>query len=262
MSGMQTALHRTTLRRTALRRAALRRNALCRAFRRRPAVERHSPGPTSSRERGAALIIALLLLTIVSLLATSAWQVGMQEERIVGHQRDRNLAFEAAEAALRDGESDVLGICASGHAGCTPRPDLINGETGFGDNGAQGSCSSDGLCLPNRDERPDFTSTAALGALRAPPATAASVPFGHYTRTGEDAGRAFKGPNGDPLPRQPRYVIEVMCYHGGGQGMTSSFVASCPNPIYRITAIGWGLRQGDGGEATEVVLQSYYSLGN
>ncbi len=222
-----------------------------------------SPGSTGgSRERGAALIIALLLLTIVSLLATAAWQAGMQEERMVGHQRDRSLAFEAAEAALRDGESDVLGICASGHSGCSSRPDYINGETGFGAAGAQGTCSATGLCLPQRDEKPDYTSSAALAALRSPPATAASILFGSFTRKGSATQRAFKGPTGAPLPRQPRYVIEVMCYHGGGQGMTSSFVASCPTPIYRITAIGWGLRQGDSGESTEVVLQSFYSLGS
>ena len=231
-----------------------------RSLRRAPLPRECSSSP--SRERGAALIVALLLLTIVSLLATSAWQLGMQEERMVGHQRDRSLAFEAAEAALRDGESDVLGVCASGHGGCSQRADLINGETGFGDGGVQGTCSAEGLCLPNRDERPDFTSNAALAALRAPVATAASVQYGHFTRKGQASERAFKGPSGAALPRQPRYVIEVMCYHGGGQGMTSSFVASCPNPIYRVTAIGWGQRQGDEGEATEVVLQSYYSLGN
>ena len=221
----------------------------------RPALPPTGP----RRERGAALIIALLLLAIVSLLATAAWQAGMQEERIVGHQRDRNIAFEAAEAALRDAESDVLGVCASGNAGCTVRPGGINGETGFGANGAEGSCSDVGLCLPNRAERPDFTSTAALAALRATTAPR-SVLYGEYTRA--TANRNFRGPNGKPLPRQPRYVIEVMCYHGGGQGMTSSFVASCPTPIYRITAIGWGLRRGDNGDATEVVLQSFYSLGN
>ena len=211
------------------------------------------------RERGAALIVALLLLTVVSLLATSAWQMGMQEERIVGHQRDRNIAFEAAEAALRDAESDVLGVCASGSTGCSVRPDYINGETGFGDDGTEGSCSSAGLCLPKRNERPDFTSSAAISALRTT-VTPRSVQYGTYTRTA--ANRTFRGPTGQALPRQPRYVIEVMCYYGGGQGMTSSFVASCPTPIYRITAIGWGMRQGDNGDATEVVLQSFYSLGS
>lgn len=220
-----------------------------------PPLTRRPP----ARERGAALVIALLLLTVVSLLATAAWQVGLQEERMVGHQRDRNVAFEAAEAALRDAESDVLGICARGETGCSPRPDFIHGETGFGDGGVEGSCSEEGLCLPHRAERPDFTSTAALEALRAT-VTPRSVGYGTFTRPA--AQRAFRGPNGAPLPRQPRYVIEVMCYHGGGQGMTSSFVASCPTPIYRITAVGWGPRQGGNGEATEVVLQSFYSLGN
>ena len=45
-----------------------------------------------------------------------------------------------------------------------------------------------------------------------------------------------------------------------GQGMTGSFVASCPSPIYRITAIARGIRQTD--EASEVILQSFFSLGN
>ncbi len=211
------------------------------------------------RERGAALIVALLLLTIVSLLATSAWQIGMQEERIVGHQRDRSIAFEAAEAALRDAESDVLNVCASGGTGCTVRSDYINGETGFGDSGAEGSCSQEGLCLPVREQRPDFTSSAAVNALRSTVAPR-SVQYGTYTRT--TANRNLRGPDGNPLPRQPRYVIEAMCYFGGGQGMTGTFVASCPAPIYRITAIGWGLRQGDNGDSTEVILQSFYSLGN
>jgi len=212
-----------------------------------------------SGERGAALIVALLMLTVVTLLATAAWQIGIQEERMVGHQRDRNIAFEAAEAALRDGESDVLGVCGSGGSGCTIRPDYINGETGFGEGGAEGSCSTVGLCLPRRTERPDFASSTVLTTLRATPSPR-SVQYGTYTRPA--GNRVFRGPNGAALPRQPRYVIEVLCYHGGGQGMSSSFVASCPTPIYRITAIGWGARQGNAGDATEVVLQSYYSLGS
>ena len=59
---------------------------------------------------------------------------------------------------------------------------------------------------------------------------------------------------------RPRYVIESLCYGGGGQGMTGSFVASCPSPIYRITAIAPGMRGTD--EASQVILQSFFSLGN
>ena len=46
----------------------------------------------------------------------------------------------------------------------------------------------------------------------------------------------------------------------GGLGMTGSFVASFPSPIYRITAIARGIRTTD--EASEVILQSFFSLGN
>jgi type IV pilus assembly protein PilX len=211
-------------------------------------------------QRGAALIISLLLLAIVMLLATAGWQMGTQEERMVGQQRDRAIAFEAAEATLRDAEHDLLGSCANGIplGGCTPRAALINGETGFGKAGADNTCSDDGLCLGSTLERPDFNSrmpiavlTAAAGAVGLP------VPYGTYTRPPAD--RDIKGPAGGNLWR-PRYVIESLCYAGGGQGMTGSFVASCPSPIYRITAIARGVRQTD--EASQVILQSFFSLGN
>ncbi len=211
-------------------------------------------------QRGAALIISLLLLAIVMLLATAGWQMGTQEERMGGQQRDRALAFEAAEAALRDAERDLLGICAVGYGpgDCTPRVDPINGETGFGAAGAENTCSNEGLCLGSTAERPDFNSdmpiavlTGAAGAIGLP------VQYGTYTRPASD--RNVKGPGGVDLWR-PRYVIESLCYGGGGQGMTGSFVASCPSPIYRITAIARGMRGTD--EASQVILQSFFSLGN
>ena len=222
-----------------------------------------SPHPALTRpgdQRGAALIVSLLLLAIVMLLATAGWQMGSQEERMVGQQRDRAIAFEAAEATLRDAERDLLGTCANGvtpGAG-TPRPTLINGETGFGAAGVENTCSNDGLCLGSTAERPDFSSempilvlTGAAGAVGLP------VLYGTFTRPPGD--REIKGPGGANLWR-PRYVIESLCYAGGGQGMTGSFVASCPSPIYRITAIARGVRATD--EASEVILQSFFSLGN
>ena len=74
---------------------------------RQPPLGRRRRG-SPSRQRGAALIVSLLLLAIVMLLATAGWQMGTQEERMVGQQRDRAIAFEAAEATLRDAERDLL----------------------------------------------------------------------------------------------------------------------------------------------------------
>ena len=219
---------------------------------------RHRRG--SRPQRGAALIVSLLLLAIVMLLATAGWQMGTQEERMVGQQRDRAIAFEAAEAALRDAERDLLGICALGYGpgDCTPRADPINGETGFGAAGAENTCSNDGLCLGSTAERPDFNSDMPIAVLTgAAGAVGVPVEYGTFTRPASD--RNVKGPGGTDLWR-PRYVIESLCYGGGGQGMTGSFVASCPSPIYRITAIARGMRGTD--EASQVILQSFFSLGN
>ena len=166
--------------------------------------------PSRQRQRGAALIVSLLLLAVVMLLATAGWQMGSQEERMVGQQRDRAIAFEAAEATLRDAERDLLGSCASGVApgACTPRTALINGETGFGAAGAENTCSTDGLCLGSTAERPDFSSRMPIMVLTgAPGAVGLPVLYGTFTRPAGD--QEIKGPGGANLWR-PRYVIESL----------------------------------------------------
>lgn len=56
------------------------------------------------RESGSALIIALVMLLLMTLIGVTAMQTTMMQERMAGNTRDRQLAFEAAEAALRAGE--------------------------------------------------------------------------------------------------------------------------------------------------------------
>lgn len=55
-------------------------------------------------QRGTALIISLIILLLMTLLGVTGMQTTLVQERIAGNVRDRNLAFEAAEAALRAGE--------------------------------------------------------------------------------------------------------------------------------------------------------------
>ncbi len=68
---------------------------------------RSSQGRTLG-ERGSALIVSLLILLLMSIIGVSAMRGTINEERMAGNLRDRSLAFEAAESALRDGESYVL----------------------------------------------------------------------------------------------------------------------------------------------------------
>src|SRR5262245_40530403 len=57
-----------------------------------------------SRERGAVLVVALLMLLVMTVLGVTAMQMSRMEERMAGNSRDINLAFQGAEAGLRDSE--------------------------------------------------------------------------------------------------------------------------------------------------------------
>ncbi len=57
-----------------------------------------------ARQSGATLVVALIMLMVLTLLGTTAMQSTTMEERMAGNTRDRNVAFQAAEAALREAE--------------------------------------------------------------------------------------------------------------------------------------------------------------
>lgn len=67
---------------------------------------RRNPG----RQRGAALVVGLIVLAMLTLMGLAAYMVATQEERMSGNTRDRIRAFEAAEASLRDCESLLGGF--------------------------------------------------------------------------------------------------------------------------------------------------------
>jgi len=58
-----------------------------------------------TNERGAALIVALVMLLVMTVLGISAARNTNLQERMAGNLRDNNLAFQSAERALREGET-------------------------------------------------------------------------------------------------------------------------------------------------------------
>jgi len=56
------------------------------------------------RQSGAVLVVGLIFLVLLTLIGVTAYNVATQEERMSGNTRDRAVAFEAAERALRDCE--------------------------------------------------------------------------------------------------------------------------------------------------------------
>jgi len=57
--------------------------------------------------RGSALIISLVFLLMLTVLGVAGMQGTTQQERMSGNMYSRNLAFQAAETALRAGENFV-----------------------------------------------------------------------------------------------------------------------------------------------------------
>jgi type IV pilus assembly protein PilX len=56
-------------------------------------------------QRGAVLVVALVFLLVSTVLGVTAMSSTNLQERMAGNLRDSNLAFQAAESALRDGET-------------------------------------------------------------------------------------------------------------------------------------------------------------
>ena len=64
-------------------------------------------GRMPPRESGVALFIALVILLIITVLGISGLQTTTLEERMAAGARDRDLAFQAAESALAQGEAFI-----------------------------------------------------------------------------------------------------------------------------------------------------------
>jgi type IV pilus assembly protein PilX len=62
---------------------------------------------TQHRQSGTALVTALLLLLILTVIGVTAMQVTRMQERMAGNTRDLSLSFQGAEAALRNGEDMI-----------------------------------------------------------------------------------------------------------------------------------------------------------
>ena len=62
--------------------------------------------PTS--EKGAVLLVALIVLLLMTIIGISSMRGTSLQERMAGNMRDQNLAFQSAETAMRQAEAFVL----------------------------------------------------------------------------------------------------------------------------------------------------------
>ncbi len=80
------------------------------------------------QQRGAVLIVSLVILLIITMLAVGGMQNTILEEKMAGNSSDRNLAFQSSESAVREAEVFIEGIVSLGNfdgsAGLHNRTDI------------------------------------------------------------------------------------------------------------------------------------------
>ena len=194
----------------------------------------------AQRERGATLVFALCLLVAILLLGVSAAQMALQGERSARGERDRQIAFQAAEEALMDAEHDIEG---EGSPGAPGRSSLFAADSAAGF--AEGCAGGEpGLCLPAASGAPPVWLSKDLGLADS---AAGTVAYGQFTGASMQTGAGF-------LPfRRPRYLIELLPFHRPGEEAGASAGEPAAGYLYRVTAIGFGAQ-----EDTQVVLQTFY----
>ncbi|WP_374604454.1 PilX N-terminal domain-containing pilus assembly protein [Arenimonas sp.] len=69
--------------------------------------------PTTTRQQGMALVIVLLLLLVITLIGLAAMRGTVMQERMSGNATSRSIAFQAAEAVLREAEADAASVAES-----------------------------------------------------------------------------------------------------------------------------------------------------
>lgn len=162
-------------------------------------VSRHRGVASARQQRGISLVIVLILLIVMSVLGVAVLRSSALQERMSANLRDRNLAFQAAETALRIAQQDVLGNTAIS--------DLQYGKT-LAEMRADGkpvNCAANGICDATTGETP----------------VAKTAPDGRSTYTIEYLGTG----KGSTLQGVCETTAAISNYQ-------------CQRPMFRITARG------------------------
>ncbi len=174
------------------------------------------------RQRGVALVMALVFLLLLTILGIAALNTTSLEEKMANNVKDRNLAFQSAESALIVAENWVYTQIG--------KPVFPNNPIGL-----YTPVTSDTGATPNWDSV-NWSGSSVV--------TYPSTP-----------GATVSGSLGK-IQTQPKYIIEDMgeIPESGGSLVQTSSYKSKGTTVVRITARGTG-----GTDAAVVMLQSTYS---
>ncbi|HFC4024653.1 TPA: PilX N-terminal domain-containing pilus assembly protein [Neisseria gonorrhoeae] len=185
--------------------------------------------PTSEGQRGFALFIVLMVMIVVAFLVVTAAQSYNTEQRISANESDRKLALSLAEAALREGEFQVLDLEYTADSKVT-----------FSKNCENGLCTAVNVRTNDANEEA-FDNIVVKGKPTVEAVKRSCPAKSGKNSTGlciDNQGVEYKKGTGN-VSKMPRYIIEYLGVKNGQN-------------VYRVTAKAWGKNAN-----TVVVLQSY-----
>lgn len=198
---------------------------------------------TRKCQRGSVLIISLLFLLILTILGLSSARSSVLQERMAFNTREQTLAFQAAEAALRDAELWLHSLKGNSEP---PKP--------------QSSCTSDCYSVP-------------VWTASTPDSNIIDKSHTWWASKGRQHGQALDGTDTDNLStslhaEQPYYLIQEINASSMANNMpgtlTQGYQYGTSGPyFYRIVAYGVGKTTYTEGSTTrhfDVQLESLYAI--
>ena len=178
------------------------------------------------RQNGNVLVVTLVLLLVFTILGLASIGDVSLNERIATNYRDKNVSFQAAEAALREGEEKAFELAGdhqweSFQSSCS------------GDDCFTSICNK-GLCF-------NGTFDSASDCTAQPPSIGLWEDASTWTASDVAAVSTQSFPL---LSDNPRYIIEFMCFVPADPENNPNPVTSYPGVdwsyMYRITAYSVG----------------------
>lgn len=177
------------------------------------------------RQRGTALIFSLIMLLILTVIAITAVTTSTLNEKMAGNLRDKELALQSAESAVRSGEAWLRSLQV------VDRVPHYATDPGFA---------------------PWVRKFGVLGNL-------AAAPYDLNWWTSTSPVNAFEyGVAGTQeltlIPRDPHYVVEIRDVVDDDLGMGNKYSRS-RTEYYRVT--GWGVGATD---IAQAVVNNHYAV--
>jgi type IV pilus assembly protein PilX len=192
-----------------------------------------------SPQAGSSLIVVMIMLTVISAIGVISARLALFSERSARNDRDQQIAFQGAEAALLDAELDTMGPNTSTDKRVCK---FLPGQNGSEFVAGCGSGTKAGLCTSLtiqgeawKDVKAEYSSETGTSS------TNKTAEYGQFT------GQTLPSGSIGLSAKKPRYTIERVSATVFDQNKKPAGV----DDAYLVTAMGFGIR-----EETRVVLQT------